>query len=91
MQNFSDIYAYPNPVQPNYHGVVTIRGLMANTEVRIVDASGNLVATILGNGGEAVWDMTNAQGSRVASGIYTVLCNTADGSAHGETKIMVMN
>ena len=91
MQNFSDIYAYPNPVQPNYHGVVTIRGLMANTEVRIVDASGNLVATILGNGGEVVWDMTNAQGSRVASGIYTVLCNTADGSAHGETKIMVMN
>ena len=90
-KNFSDIYAYPNPVHPNYHGVVTIRGLMANTEVRIVDASGNLVTTIQGNGGEAVWDMTNAQGSRVASGIYTALCNTLDGAAHSTVKIMVMN
>lgn len=90
-KNFSDIYAYPNPVHPNYHGVVTIRGLMANTEVRIVDASGNLVTTIHGNGGEAVWDMTNAQGSRVASGIYTALCNTQDGAAHSTVKIMVMN
>lgn len=90
-KNFSDIYAYPNPVHPNYHGVVTIRGLMANTEVRIVDASGNLVTTIQGNGGEAVWDMTNAQGSRVASGIYTALCNTQDGAAHSMVKIMVMN
>ena len=90
-KNFSDIYAYPNPVHPNYHGVVTIRGLMANTEVRIVDASGNLVTSIQGNGGEAVWDMTNAQGSRVASGIYTALCNTQDGAAHSTVKIMVMN
>ena len=90
-KNFSDIYAYPNPVHPNYHGVVTIRGLMANTEVRIVDASGNLVTTIQGNGGEAVWNMTNAQGSRVASGIYTALCNTQDGAAHSTVKIMVMN
>ena len=90
-KNFSDIYAYPNPVHPNYRGVVTIRGLMANTEVRIVDASGNLVTTIQGNGGEAVWDMTNAQGSRVASGIYTALCNTQDGAAHSTVKIMVMN
>lgn len=90
-KNFSDIYAYPNPVHPNYRGVVTIRGLMANTEVRIVDASGNLVTTVLGNGGEAVWDMTNAQGSRVASGIYTALCNTQDGAAHSTVKIMVMN
>ena len=90
-KNFSDIYAYPNPVHPNYHGVVTIRGLMANTEVRIVDASGNLVTTIQGNGGEAVWDMTNAQGSRVASGIYTALCNTQDGATHSTVKIMVMN
>lgn len=90
-KNFSDIYAYPNPVHPNYRGVVTIRGLMANTEVRIVDANGNLVTTVLGNGGEAVWDMTNAQGSRVASGIYTALCNTQDGAAHSTVKIMVMN
>ena len=90
-KNFSDIYAYPNPVHPNYRGVVTIRGLMANTEVRIVDASGNLVTTVQSNGGEAIWDLTNAHGTRVASGIYTALCNTLDGAAHSTVKTMVMN
>ena len=89
--DFNEIYAYPNPVHPNYKGLITIRGLMANTQVRIVDANGNLVTNIPSNGGEAIWDMTNAQGDRVATGIYTILCNTADGSGHGTTKILIMN
>ena len=62
--DFNEIYAYPNPVHPNYKGLITIRGLMANTQVRIVDANGNLVTNIPSNGGEAIWDMTNAQGDR---------------------------
>lgn len=90
-ENLAEIYAYPNPVHPTYHGIITIRGLMADTQVRIVDASGNLVATVLSNGGEAVWDMTNTQGQRVASGVYTALCNTTDGTGHGSTKILIMN
>ena len=89
--DFNEIYAYPNPVHPNYKGLITIRGLMANTQVRIIDANGNLVTNIPSNGGEAIWDMTNAQGDRVATGIYTILCNTADGSGHGTTKILIMN
>ena len=90
-ENFSGIYAYPNPVHPTYKGYVVIKGLMANTEVRIVDASGNLVKVLTGLGGEVLWDMTNTQGSRVASGVYTVLCNTTDGSGYGTTKILLMN
>jgi hypothetical protein len=89
--NFSQLYAYPNPVLPNYKGVVVIKGMMTHTEVRIVDESGNLVATIQGNGGEAIWDLTNASGNRVASGIYTAICNTLDGNAHGTVKVLVMN
>lgn len=90
-EDFAELYAYPNPVYPNYKGVVVIKGLMNNTAVRIVDANGNLVATIQGNGGEAIWNLTNAHGTRVASGIYTALCNTQDGAAHSSVKIMVMN
>jgi hypothetical protein len=90
-EDFSSLYAYPNPVYPNYKGSVVIKGLMADTEVRIVDAAGNLVKKLVGNGGEVVWDMTNAQGLRVASGVYTALCNTADGRGHSMTKILVMN
>ena len=90
-EDFTNIYAYPNPVHPNYKGYVVIKGLMADTEVRIVDANGNLVKVLEGLGGEVVWDVTNAVGERVASGIYTAICNTKDGKAHGTTKVMIMN
>ena len=90
-EDFSNIYAYPNPVYPSYKGVVVFKGLMANTEVRIVDANGNLVAKTTSNGGEAIWDTTNTYGRRVASGIYTAICNTIDGNAYGTVKVMIMN
>lgn len=90
-EDFSSLYAYPNPVYPNYKGSVVIKGLMADTEVRIVDAAGNLVKKLMGNGGEVVWDMTNAQGQRVASGVYTALCNTQSGNGHGAVKVLIMN
>ena len=90
-EDFSQIYAYPNPVHPNYMGYVVIKGLMADSEVRIVDASGNLVKMLQGLGGEVVWDITNAMGSRVASGVYTAICNTKDGTAYGTAKILVIN
>ena len=64
---------------------------MDATEVRILDASGNLVRTLQGKGGSAVWDGNNAHGQRVASGVYTALCNTITGKEHGVTKILIMN
>lgn len=90
-EDFSTIYAYPNPVHPNYKGYVVIKGLMADTEVRIVDASGNLVKRLEGFGGEVVWDVTNTMGERAASGVYTAICNTSDGKAYGTTKVLVIN
>lgn len=90
-ENFTDIYAYPNPVHPTYKGYVVIKGLMANTEVRIVDASGNLVKVLTGLGGEVLWDVTNTSGNRVASGVYTAICNTTNGGGHSTTKILIMN
>ena len=90
-EDFSELYAYPNPVAANYYGYITIVGAMENTEVRIVDGSGNLVQKIKCIGGSATWDGTNTQGKRVASGVYTALCNTTDGNGHGIVKILVMN
>lgn len=89
--NFDSIYAYPNPVHPNYQGHVTFKGLMEDTELRIVDASGNVVKVLKSQGGTTTWDMTNTRGTRVASGVYTALCNTKDGKAHGTTKVLIMN
>lgn len=89
--SFDNLYAYPNPVRPTYKGYITIKGLMSDTEVRITDSEGNLVALLQGTGGEVVWDGTNTIGKRVASGVYTAICNTTDGSHHAAVKILIMN
>lgn len=91
MDTFDELYAYPNPVRPTYQGYITIKGMMDNSEVRIVDASGNLVKTLQGNGGSAAWDGRNAQGQRVASGVYTAICNTRSEKGHGSVKILILN
>lgn len=88
-ESFDQLYAYPNPVRPSYEGYITITGMMSDTEVRILDAAGHLVKLLTATGGSAVWDGTNAHGHRVASGVYTALCNTPSG--HGTTKILIMN
>ena len=88
---FNNLYVYPNPVHPTYKGYITIRGLMADSEVRIIDASGNLIKKLKGFGGEVVWDGTNQSGSQVASGIYTAICNNTNGQDYGNVKILIMN
>ena len=85
-----NLIAYPNPVRPNYDGVVTIKGLTEGSVVNIIDQGGQLVCKTNANGGIAVWDLKNGDGRRVSSGIYTALCNDIDGK-HGLVKIMVMN
>lgn len=88
-EEYSSVYAYPNPVRPNYQGVITIAGLMDNSVVNIIDGGGNLVCKTKSNGGIAIWDGKNLRGERVATGVYTVLCNTADGANHTVTKVLI--
>lgn len=89
-ETYADILAYPNPVRPNYDGVVTITGLMDKSDVNIIDQAGQLVCKTSSNGGIAIWDLRNGAGQRVSSGVYTALCNAPDGK-HGIVKILVMN
>lgn len=87
---YTNAYAYPNPVRPDYDGLITVTGLMDNTLVHIVDNGGNLVCETRSNGGLAVWDGKNGHGQRVSTGVYTVLCNTAEGNHHAAVKILVL-
>ncbi len=85
-----DIYAYPNPVRPDYDGLVTIVGLTYNAQVTITTAAGNLVKKGAATGGSFSWDCTDQQGRRVASGVYPVLIATEDGSSSVACKIAVV-
>ncbi|MCL1867889.1 MAG: T9SS type A sorting domain-containing protein [Paludibacter sp.] len=88
-QNFTNVTAYPNPVKPNFQGVVTITGLIDNSLVRITDAAGNAVYQTNSNGSIATWNLLDNFGRRVDSGVYVVMVVSEDGSKHIATKIMV--
>lgn len=86
-----NVYAYPNPVTPEYNGLVTITGLSYNADVKIVTANGVLVAQGRSNGGAFTWDCCDMQGRRVASGVYMVVATTEEGNKGTVCKIAVIN
>lgn len=79
--DYSEAYAYPNPVTPDYSGWITIAGLMNSSLVKIVDSSMNLVYQTTSEGGTAMWDGCDISGSRVRSGVYYVLASTQSDSS----------
>lgn len=91
--DYSDVYAYPNPVRPDYSGWITVKGLMNDSLVKIADAAGNVVAQGRSNGGMFIWDGANTAGERVPSGVYYVFASqNATGSSSGAvTKILIVN
>lgn len=91
--DYSEVYAYPNPVRPEYSGWITVKGLMNDSLVKIADAAGNVVAQGRSNGGMFVWDGANTAGERVPSGVYYVFASqNATGSSSGAvTKILIVN
>ena len=85
-----NIYAYPNPVTPDFTGLITINGFSINANVKICTSSGKLVAEGRSNGGTFTWDGCDQQGRRVASGIYMVISATSDGKKGTVCKVAVI-
>ncbi|MBN2667740.1 MAG: hypothetical protein JXR60_00810 [Bacteroidales bacterium] len=88
---FENVYAFPNPVKPDYTGPITIKGLMENTVVKITDVSGNIVNEMNSLGGQAIWDGNTLNGNRAKTGIYLVFLSTNDGISTEVTKILFIN
>lgn len=86
-----NVYAYPNPVRPDYKGLITITGLSLNADIKIVTTNGVLVAQGRSNGGMFTWDGNDLNGKRVASGIYMVQTATAEGNKGTVCKIAIIN
>jgi hypothetical protein len=82
---------FPNPVQPDFAGQVGIRGLVNNAYVKITDVAGHLVYSARANGGTITWDLKDAQGRRVRSGVYLVLTSDADGKNSCVSKVAVLS
>ena len=86
-----NVYAYPNPVTPDYTGLITITGLTYDADVKITSSNGALIAQGRSNGGMFTWDGNDRQGRRVASGIYFVITATSEGKSGTVCKIAIIN
>lgn len=100
-ESLKEVYAFPNPAKKE-HELITIDGrngthLPKGTNVKILDISGRLVYETnveIGQelkGGKVIWNKTNLNGRKVASGIYLVLLTSPDQSETSSTKIAVIN
>jgi hypothetical protein len=88
---FTNVYAFPNPVPHGYTGPVAITGLVTNSDIKITDISGELVYHTTSLGGQAIWYGTNFDGKRVQTGVYLVFCASPDGSQTHIAKLMFFN
>lgn len=84
------VYAFPNPVKPDFEGVITITGLVYDTDVKITDVSGRIVSSGKSVGGTYAWDGCNGYGRKVPTGIYFVMAADQDGKEGIATKITII-
>ena len=73
------VKVYPNPVRPDYNGLITIDGLTMNAEVKITTVTGQTVYSGHANGGMFTWNGRNQAGKRVSSGVYNIISTNAEG------------
>ena len=81
---------FPNPVTPDYTGPIAVRGLTMDAEVKILSSTGQLVWSGTSVGGTFTWNGCNKNGRRVASGIYHVVANNAEGKKAIVTRIVMI-
>lgn len=81
---------FPNPVRETYTGPIAITGLVANSEVKITDVSGNIVHRTRSLGGQAIWDGNDMSGRRAATGVYLLFASDIYGTFKCNTKLLLV-
>ena len=89
--NFDGTYAFPNPVEPDFTGMIKIAGLMDKTYVTITDRDGNVITQMGPVMGSALWDGSGADGERVPTGVYNIyVAQGAQPAVTGQPQATVM-
>ena len=92
VESFNGLNIYPNPlILKDGNILVTIDGLIRNTDIKIVTVSGKLVREFSSPGGRtAFWDGRDDNGNLVNSGIYIVIAFDQEGNSVETGKIAVL-
>ena len=83
------ILIFPNPVPPDFSGLISFKKLVDHAQVKITDINGKLIYQTRALGGQAVWNGKTYEGSPVATGIYLVFVRDDEGNEKAVGKIMI--
>jgi len=72
------VFAFPNPVRPDYFGPIAIKGLARDANVKITDMNGRLIYETKALGGQAIWNGADYNGRRASTGVYLVFSSSTD-------------
>jgi len=81
-ESFDKLFVYPNPfIIKDNNKLLTIDGLIRDTDIKILTVSGNIITEFSSPGGRtAQWNGTDDNGKLVSSGIYLVVAFDVDGN-----------
>lgn len=91
MEFHYNVEVFPNPIKPDYNGIIAIRGLVENAFVKITDISGNLIYETKAEGGQAVWNGKTYNGKRAATGVYFIFSTNEEGKETFVAKLLFIN
>jgi hypothetical protein len=91
-ESFNGLNIFPNPlVITDGSKLVTIDGLIRNTDIKIVTVSGKLIREFSSPGGRvAFWDGRDDDGNLVSSGVYIIIAFDQEGNSVETGKIAVL-
>jgi ligand-binding sensor domain-containing protein len=87
---YGQVKVFPNPVRPDFTGLVGISGLVEGANVKITDVSGRLFYETRAQGGTASWNLRDYNNVKAQTGIYLIFSTNADGSQTLVSKIAVV-
>ncbi len=92
LEEFDKLFIYPNPFMlKDKTKLLTIDGLIRDTEIKILNINGTLVTEFLSPGGRtAFWDGTDFQGELVKSGVYIIVAFDSEGNNVTTSKVAVL-
>ncbi len=89
---FTEIRVFPNPFKPKSDDILNIQGLVENSSIKILSASGNLVTEFATPGGNiGFWNGRTSTGEWAPTGIYFIAAYSADGKQAALGKVAVIN
>lgn len=90
-RQMDDLFVYPNPYQYNREtGNIIIEGLSDETLVSIISVDGRMINRLNARSGRAEWNARDFNGNRVASGVYMIIANDANGDERGVGKVAII-